>query len=450
MKRRTTVRVMTFLAAAVIVMSVFAWNSTRKARALELYAKASEQRAFDELVTNITELSNTLEKSIYVTDPALESSLCTQIFARTMMAQMSMAELPYSSQNLEQTASFVSKVGDYASVLARTVSANGGYSQDELETLRSLSETASIMSLNLQDMQMRLIANELTMDQAYSVLYASDQEQEGIEGIGSVFETIEAEFPELPTLIYDGPFSEALTGKDPVYLIKMENLDKEGAKNAAARFLDINASTLIYQGETNGKIPCYCFASYLNGGEYSIYVTKQGGIVSGVLCSHVVTEENYSVETCLDLADAMIERLDMGNMKRSYHTVSDGVLLVNYEHSEDGVLCYPDLIKIGIALDNGLLVSYDAQGFISSHYKREIPDTKISRIEAQKCVPNTLEVQGYQLAIIPSAGGEELFCHEFICASADGQRYILYVNALTGTEEKILILLEDEQGTLTI
>ena len=450
MKKRTTVRVLTFLSAAVIVMGILAWNGMRKAKVLELYARASNQRAFDELVTNVTELSNALEKSIYVTDPALESALCTQVFGRAMMAQMSMGELPYSSQNLEQTASFVSKVGDYASVLARTVGTNGGYSQEELENLKALSETASIMALNLQDMQARLTAGELSMDEVYKTMQDTGLEREEAPLAGTVFETIEAEFPELPSLIYDGPFSEALTGREPIYLSGMKQSDEESAKKAAAQFLNINAASLVYQGETGGKIPCYCFASYLNGGEYIIYVTKQGAIVSGVLCSRAVKEENYSVDTGLSLADAIVDELDMGDMEQSYHMVSDGVLLVNYEHVEDDVMCYPDLIKIGIALDNGLLVSYDAQGFISSHHDREMPEAEISRTEAQESIPESLTVQSYQMALIPSAGGEERLCHEFVCRSEEGQRYIIYVNAITGSEEKILILLEDEQGALTI
>ena len=44
----------------------------------------------------------------------------------------------------------------------------------------------------------------------------------------------------------------------------------------------------------------------------------------------------------------------------------------------------------------------------------------------------------------------EVFCHECKCENGDGSLYIVYINAETGTEEKILILLESENGTLTI
>lgn len=450
MKKRTTIRVVTFLSAAVIVMGVLAWSGMRKARVLELYARANTQHAFDELVTSMSELSNALEKSIYVTDPALESALCTQIMARAMTGQMAMGVLPYSSQELEQTSGFLAKVGDYAGTLSRTVGTNGGYSDEEIDALRSLSETASILSVNLQDMQHRMMAGELTMDEVYHAAESLEDGEEQAPLAGEVFQTIETEFPEMPTLIYDGPFSEALASPVVRFLEGEDEVGPEQAKKAAARFLAIEENSLTELGEIGGDVPCYSFVSYLNGGEYTVYVTKQGGVVWSVLCSRLVGESNYSVDVGLALADDIMARLDYENMKRSYHIVEDGILLVNYEYVQDGVMCYPDLVKIGIALDNGMLVSYDAAGYIHSHFERDIPEEEISRVEAQEMIPEDLTVLGHQMALIPSPGGEEKFCHEFLCRADNEQKYLIYVNAVTGAEERILILLEDELGALTI
>lgn len=450
MKKRTTIRVVTFLSAAVLVMSVLAWSGMRKARVLELYTRANTQHAFDELVTSMSELSNALEKSVYARDPALESALCTQIMARAMTGQMAMGVLPYSSQELEQTSGFLAKVGDYAGVLSRSVGANGGYTEEEMESLKSLSETASVLSVNLQDMQHRMMAGELTMDEVYQVAQSLETGEEQAPQAGEVFQTIEAEFPEMPTLIYDGPFSESLTSPKVRFLEGKEEVTAEQAKKAAARFLRVEEGSVTELGECGGDIPSYCFVSYLNGGEYTVYVTKQGGVVRSVLCSRMAGEANYSVNVGLSLADDFMAKQDFENMKRSYHIVENGVLLVNYEYVQDGVMCYPDLVKVGIALDNGMLMSYDAGGYISSHRARDIPEEEVSRVKAQELIPEELTVLGYQSALIPSPGGEERLCHEFTCKSDNGQKYLIYVNAATGAEERILILLEDENGALTI
>ena len=95
-------------------------------------------------------------------------------------------------------------------------------------------------------------------------------------------------------------------------------------------------------------------------------------------------------------------------------------------------------------------MSYDAQGYITAHTKRSIPETDVSEQEAQESLSQALAVQAHAMAIIPTEGGQERYCHEFLCQSEDGDKYLMYVNAQTGAEEKILILLEDETGALTI
>ena len=45
---------------------------------------------------------------------------------------------------------------------------------------------------------------------------------------------------------------------------------------------------------------------------------------------------------------------------------------------------------------------------------------------------------------------EEIFCRELVCEDAAGQHLLIYLNALTGAQERILLLLEDETGTLAL
>ncbi len=450
MKKRPAIRIITFLSAALVVAGVFAIRGTRKANALGLYAKASTERAFDELVTSVSELSNDLEKSVYISDPALSGALCTQIFGRAMTAQTALESLPYASQELEQTASFVAKAGDYANALARNVGRSGGYSDEELQNLQSLADTASVMKLNLQDMQSRMALGQLSLDEVYARTSAAEGGEDQPPLAGEAFQTIEQEFPELPTLIYDGPFSATMASREALYLEGREEIDEEAALKKAAKFLDVAASEMRSAGECGGDVPCWICAGRMGGGEYTVYVTKQGGEIWSVIGSRPVGEAVYTVEQGLGIAGDLIRGWGLKGLEESYHTVSGGVLLVNFEHSEQGVRCYPDLIKVGVALDTGALMSYDAKGYITAHTKRTIPETAVSEEKAQAGLAKTLSVQDHAMAIIPTEGGQERYCHEFLCQAEDGDRYLMYVNAQTGDQEKILILLEDETGTLTV
>ncbi|MEF9971324.1 MAG: hypothetical protein RR731_03315 [Oscillospiraceae bacterium] len=85
-----------------------------------------------------------------------------------------------------------------------------------------------------------------------------------------------------------------------------------------------------------------------------------------------------------------------------------------------------------------------------AHCQRQLPQIAVSPEAAKERVAPELEVLGVRTALIPNAGNKEQLCHEFECKDANDSRYIIYVNALTGEQEKILILLQDENGTLTI
>ena len=85
-----------------------------------------------------------------------------------------------------------------------------------------------------------------------------------------------------------------------------------------------------------------------------------------------------------------------------------------------------------------------------NHRARTLPQAEISVEEAKSKVADGLEILSNKLCVIPREGGQEVFCHEFVCQTERGEHYIVYVDAVSGEQEKILILLEDETGAQTI
>ena len=65
-------------------------------------------------------------------------------------------------------------------------------------------------------------------------------------------------------------------------------------------------------------------------------------------------------------------------------------------------------------------------------------------------MPEGLTLLSEQPALVPSGGRYERLCWELKCSGEDERHCLIYVNAETGEQEKILLLLEDETGTLAI
>ena len=147
-------------------------------------------------------------------------------------------------------------------------------------------------------------------------------------------------------------------------------------------------------------------------------------------------------------AAALLERLNLSGMEPTYSMEEGGRLIVNFAYAQDGVRCYPDLIKVTIALDNGAVVGYEAHNYLMNHTARTLSAPAVSADAAQAKVGEGLTLLSRRLALIPTAGQGEVLCHEFQCEDESGRHCLIYVNAQTGEQEQILLLLEDESGTL--
>jgi germination protein YpeB len=128
--------------------------------------------------------------------------------------------------------------------------------------------------------------------------------------------------------------------------------------------------------------------------------------------------------------------------------IADNVCLINYAYVQDGVVCYPDLVKVGVALDNGGIVRFQAAGYIMNHTQRSLK-ARLTAQQAQKSVSPSLTVRQVRPALIPTPGKQEKLTYEFLCSGAQDDRVLVYINADTGYEEDILIIQQSDQGVLT-
>jgi len=450
-RRRTLVRAASFLLAAFVVVGGLALQARARAEAYRLYLENGYRHAFAELSANLNELDVALQKGIYATSPSMLGVLCTQIYGKAMSAQMALGELPYSNIELEQTAAFLAKAGDYAAALSRSASVTGVCSDEQREALRGLSAGASDLSARVAGLQSDLMGGAVTLED----LEAAEARLSAAEGGGhtladSSYQTVESDFPELPSLIYDGPFSEHIAGRTPAMLEGREDVTQDEARLAAARFLDLKPELFTLVSAGSGRLPTYSFSAMVDGGELYVEVTRRGGLVVELLHSRPVESAALSREEAVAAAAAFLTSRGYPNMTESYFIDQGNVLTINFAAQQGEVLCYPDLVKVSVALDNGRVVGFESEGYLMNHTLRDLPRSPVSLGKAQAALSPELDILSHRLALIPTGGEYEVLTHEFKCQSADGRHVLVYINAQTGQEEKILILLEDESGTLVI
>ncbi len=447
MKQRWKRAGVTFTAAAMIVLAGFAIQGHMEARRYKRLLANGYYHAFSELTTAVGELDAALQKSVYTTPGPLQESLYQQVYAKALAAQYALGELPYGNVELERTAAFLAKTGDYAAALCRDGCESSG------ENLAALAAISGDLNASLVGLQTDLEhgAVELTQVEQAEEALARDQEPGRSQPEETAFQDVEADFPELPSLVYDGPFSQHLTGQAPRALEGLEDVSQAQAMQAAADFLHVSPAALSPAGMGSGALPTWAFTLDRDGAAGYIEVTVQGGMVLEYFLDKAPGAPAMDAQAGVELAQNYLANWGFARMESSYHIQREGALTVHFAPVADGVYCYPDLVKVTLALDTGELLSYEAHGYLSRHHDRALPAPAVTQDAARAAVPDTLSVLASQKALIPTAGGtDEVLTYEFKCRAPDGRHVLVYVNAATGQQQNILLLLEDESGTLTL
>lgn len=447
---RKKVLIISLTAAALIVAAGFAVQEHSYAAQYERQLENGYTHAFHELTTAVAELDTALQKLQYANTVPMFHLLCTDIYGKSVAAQMALGELPNSDIFLEQTSAFLARIGDYACALAHSAIVSSTLSGDTDLTLSQLAQATTLLSSSLLNLQTDLTGGAITIDaliQIEEILAEETSDSDAAPG-GTSFQAIESEFPEVPSLIYDGPFSEHLSNKTPLGISGLPNANRDEARAAAADFLGLRPEVLTSVGQGEGVLPSWSFSATVDGGELYIEVTQQGCQVISLFSSRVAGDSTLTEQDAIRYAREFLSENGYVDMQESYHIRQGSILTINFFPVQQDVLCYPDLVKVAVALDTGEIVGFESHGWIMNHTSRSFPAVNITADTAAQSVSSSLEIISHQLALIPSEGEYEILCHEFKCRTQYDTNVIVYINAETGYEEQILLLLEEDNGTL--
>ena len=434
---------------ALLILSVVGIYQFYRAKALTQEVENQYVRSFHDMVDYVRDVDVLLKKSMLATDAGQLSSISSEIFMQAASAKACLAQLPTENTHLDQTAKFLSQVGDYTSYLSAKVINDMQITDEEFENLRQLSSHASAVSIELDKLQEKLYTQNLSLKSVIGLTAHASEENTDSEEPGLY--QLEKEFQDYPTLIYDGPFSEHIEKAEPAALLGKNTFTQEQAFAIAKRFVGAErAANLSFVEEGAGTIPSYLFsASREDGSQISVDVTREGGMVLWMLDSRPIEVENIAVEDAVRLGMEFLNANGFSGMKESYYEKSDGSVTVNYAYVGQNITMYSDLIKIKVALDNGSIIGFESRGYLMNHTERSLAPIQLSETDARAKISKHLTIDSVSLALIPLESRREVLCYE--CrGNFDGQNYLIYINAETGKEEKILLLIESENGVLTM
>ena len=402
-------------------------------------------RAVETTTTNISNITTDLEKGMYASSPSQISTISSKLFKEASSAKTALSMLPVNELNLDNTNKFLSQIGNYALTLSKKAAGGNEISTEEYDTLKNLLQYSQTLRDNMQNIEKKISSGEISIYK----LQANAKSQQGKDTEDSEdvanFKDIEDSFTDYPSLIYDGPFSDHILEKKSELLKNLSNVNSSDAIKKAELCADMPSGSLRQGSDENSAVSSYVFEN----DNTRVAVTKQGGLVNYMLKFREVGSESITKDTAFKKAAELLKKLEIPNMVSTYYETANGIMTINFAHKEGDTICYTDLIKIGVAMDNGDVLSFDARGYIMNHRKRSLPKPAITADQASNFVSKNLKIEGSKLALIPSSGKNEVFTYEFVTTNSKGQHVLVYVNAMNANEEEILLLIESDTGVLT-
>ena len=158
-------------------------------------------------------------------------------------------------------------------------------------------------------------------------------------------------------------------------------------------------------------------------------------------------EVKLGEEECIAKAGEFLEKLGFKDMKCVWNYASNGTVHINFAYTQDGVIMYPDLVKINVCMETGIVTGLDADNYYINHTERILNKTKHDIGEAFEKVNVNLEVSDEKVTVIPLGNGKETIAYEFI-GSYNGSTYYVYIDANTLKEVEIYKVVNTEQGSL--
>jgi germination protein YpeB len=169
-------------------------------------------------------------------------------------------------------------------------------------------------------------------------------------------------------------------------------------------------------------------------------VSEKGGHVAWVLGNRKVTRANLTMTEAASKAETFCSRNDYPDMKtvskESYGNIATCTLAPN----RNGVICYPEIIKLQVARDNGDILGFDAINYLTFHEPAARTATEVkpslSTAKLKQLVNPHLRITRVQLAQVLDEMYNKVTCYE-VAGTQGKDRFLIYYNATTGKEEKI-------------
>ena len=437
-----------FLLFIFIVTGIWGVLQYREKELYHAHMQNQYHRMFYELLNNVENIQVDLSKVLVSDSIEHNRELFMNVSRQSFSAQEKLNQLPITHSSLNETSKFLTQTADYCCSVGKKAER---LNPDNIKNIDELHDNAVQLTGELKTLFHKIADGDMDLSRPKKRIDMGIIKPPN-KTLDDEFLKVHEKMTEYPTLIYDGPFSEHLLEGKPKE-IKGPRIKFDDGKKIARDFIGNERIKEIRRGnDGSGFVKTIGLEIILKGNEDSpIYmdITETGGHIAWMLNNRKINRKRLSIEEVVKKAELFMKEKGFEDMVATFSMLSDGAGVVNFAGTENGVILYPDLIKVKVALDNGEIVGWEAQQYLMAHHTREIKKPKLTERECQKYINGAVKTKKGRLCLIPTDDGKEVLTYEYE-GNYNDDDFLIYINADNGNEEKILKLIKSKNGTLTI
>lgn len=457
------------LAAAVLALwGAWTFRLASANRDLALALEADRQRNFSDMAYHVEQIQGLLGKGLVAGTTTQNMRYMSDVHQHASAAVTNFHSLPLPGQVQASTGKFLQQTGDFAVSLLRNEAAGrdmDGRTRSELVRLR---EESANLSAQLQAISTEYNKGGFRWNPPMRFSWANlrgrhaagrpkpatgaqaprNMQPGGWDRVGSSMER-------LPVMLYDGPFSDGVAARAPA-VTGPALTQADAAVRLRAYVPGFGGYKTVAVTEVAGNLPAYSFqlapaAAPAGGGHTAVAdIARNGGYLIQFMNSRPTGKPTIDLARARQIGEQYLTSMGYRNMTPTYGQIEDGEATIAYAYRADGVIAYPDQIKVKVALDNGDILAVDARQYLMSHHARTDLQPTVTEEEARDKVNGALKIHRTQTALIPNqAGTGEILTWEFLTTFGN-ETYLVYVNAHTGAEEQVLQQVQTDGGTFAL
>ena len=365
--------------------------------------------------------------------PAQQSRILTDLLVQTRLAELDLEKLPLSAESDKNVTSFINRTARECEGMLNKLRHGGTLSGADFEKLEMLYKTNHEIREQLDELMQKMT------DKDMACLIK--------DGSGAIADSLKG--------LENGTLAENSASFDK----KVDKTDPAGTPRALPAAPDGKGSTIDpvkaeqlcseyfseypvreYQciGETvTSRYAAYNVQGYDEKGTMLFAeISQKDGALLRFDYFEDCSGETFDVKNAERIAEDFLEKLGYDDMEAVRLRENGSATEFTFVYEDDGVVYYPDEIRVQICRGRGVVTAFDATEFLQNHRGRALPNVKISLEKAQETLHEKLEVEASRLAVVKAVGGERT-AYEFFCAYGE-DRYFVYLDAVSGEELAII------------